>query len=138
MTQPRRQLTTDEVIQEMANQIQELKDKQDETEQRNRGATTKSTIKPSKPLPFSGRRNESIENWIRQVERFFVLAGIHADDQVEWAAYYLNESAASWFEVEKQHVKSTGDDLDWDTLSKKLKKRFKPINADENARERLS
>ena len=35
-------------------------------------------------------------------------------------------------------METAGKTLDWDTLAEQLHKRFKPVNADENARERLS
>jgi hypothetical protein len=94
--------------------------------------------KPNKPPPFAGKRNESIETWIKQVERYFRLTHIHANDQVEWAAYYLTEGAASWFEVENARAETVSHPLTWTSLTAGLRKRFKPINADDNARERLS
>jgi len=94
--------------------------------------------KPNKPPTYSGKRNESIETWIKQVERYFRLTQIPDDDQVEWAAYYLTDGAASWFEVENERAETSGYSLSWNKFTDQLRRRFKPINADDNARERLS
>ena len=93
--------------------------------------------KPSKPPSFAGERGESIDTWIKQVERYFRLSDIPEEDQVEWGASFLTKNAASWFEVENQRAETSGNDLTWTTFARAIKKRFKPANAAENAREKL-
>jgi retrotransposon gag protein len=127
----------------MAQMQQKILDLEQQIPQRSTSSSTPASAsfaapKPNKPPSFAGKRNESIETWIKQVERYFRLTHIHPDDQVEWAAYYLTEGAASWFEVENHRAETIGVPLSWDTLAMGLRKRFKPINADDNARERLN
>jgi hypothetical protein len=98
---------------------------------------TPSQPKPSKPPSFAGERNESIDTWIKQVERYFQLSDILEEDQVEWGASFLTKNAASWFEVENQTAETSGNKLTWTTFAQVIKKQFKPANAAENAREKL-
>jgi hypothetical protein len=93
--------------------------------------------KPSKPPSFGGDRGESVDTWIKQVERYFRLSDIPEEDQVEWGASFLTKNAASWFEVENQRAETAGNNLTWITFARAIRKRFKPVNAEENARERL-
>jgi Ty3 transposon capsid-like protein len=93
--------------------------------------------KPSKPPSFAGERGESIDTWIKQVERYFRLSDIPEGDQVEWGASFLTRNAASWFEVENQRAETAGNDLTWTVFTRAIRKRFKPANAAENAREKL-
>ncbi len=127
-----------DLTQLLADMEQRIRDLQLHATQGSAPATLTPGPKPSKPPNYAGKRTESIETWIKQVERYFRLTKIPEDDQVEWAAYYLTESAASWFEVEQSRAETKGEPLTWDTLTTRLRKRFKPINADDNARERLS
>ena len=82
--------------------------------------------KPSKPPSFAGERGESIDTWIKQVERYFRLSDIPEEDQVEWGASFLTKNAASWFEVENQRAETSGNELTWNTFTRAIKKRFKP------------
>ena len=85
-------------------------------------APTYSTPKPNKPPTYMGKREESIETWIKQMERYFRLTKIPEEEQVEWAAYYLTGSAASWFEVEHDQAEISGNPLTWDILTTRLRK----------------
>ena len=40
------------------------------------------SYKPDKPVTYSEERNESIETWIFQMEWYFQMTQLHADDQV--------------------------------------------------------
>jgi hypothetical protein len=104
-----------------------------DTEPRNRG-----NLKPDKPPTYAGDRNESIDTWVFQMERYFDLMAIRETDQVNLAASYLKRTAATWWMVEFHREEAAGRDLDWETLVQRLKARFKPINAGNVAREKLS
>ena len=94
-------------------------------------------LKPDKPPTFAGDRNESIDTWIFQIERYFELMGIRETDQANLAASYLKKSAATWWMVEYRREETAGRDLNWDTLVQRLRSRFKPINAGNAARDKL-
>ena len=121
----------EEVIYGLQAQIKQLK-KQALTQ-----APMNALMKPDKPSSFSGDRNESIETWIFQMEWYARLTKIHANHQVKFATSFLKKNATSWWMVKYKWQETAGNELDWDNFTKKLWSRFKPVNAEENARDWL-
>ena len=80
-------------------------------------APTSSRPKPSKPPSYGGDRGESVDTWLKQVERYFRLSDIPEVDQVEWGASFLTKNVASWFEVENQKVETSGEEFTWERFS---------------------
>src|SRR4051794_35299543 len=72
------------------------------------------------------------------MERYIDLTEIREADQVNFAASYLKNCAASWWMVEYKCAETASLDIRWEDFVHRLRHRFKPANADESARERLS
>ena len=61
-------------------------------------------IKPDRPPPFSGRKTESLEAWIFQMQQFCVLAPIPEADRIQFAATFLKDQAALWWRSYHQTI----------------------------------
>ena len=54
-------------------------------------------IKPERPPPFTGRKNESLEAWIFQMEQYCQLAPVPENDCIMFVATFLKDQAALWW-----------------------------------------
>lgn len=100
-------------------------------------AAARTPLKPDKPSNFSGERGEAIDTWIFEMERHFRLTRMHEEDKVEFATTYLKKSASSWGMVEYNRAEESGNELNWEQFKMKIRKRYRPKNAEESARDRL-
>ena len=53
-------------------------------------------FKPTKPDMFSGRRNESLDSWLFQVEQYMELCKLPVQVYVQYATTLLRENAMVW------------------------------------------
>jgi hypothetical protein len=94
-------------------------------------------VKPSKPVPFAGKKGESVEAWVFQIEQYFRLCQLK--DETTRAAYavsYLKDNAALWW---RSVSNGAGDATkEWRALKTELIAQFKPTNANKLARDRLA
>ena len=54
-------------------------------------------IKPDHLLPFSGKKSESLEAWIFQMQHFCALAPVSNADRIPFAATFFKDQAALWW-----------------------------------------
>lgn len=97
-------------------------------------------FKPTKPDFFQGKRGESTDAWLFQVQQYFELCAIDSRMQVPFAASLLRDNAAIWW---RNHVLQSNLGMEerikaWTTFSKALQDQFRPINAIKIARDKLA
>src|SRR3954464_7925942 len=97
----------------------------------------KPTYKPQKPRSFHGKKDESIEAWLFQMERYFVLCKLEdSETRTQYATSYLEGNAALWW---RGHVQETTQPIEhWQDLKTALTAQFKPVNASKLAHDRLA
>ena len=99
--------------------------------------------KPTNPPPFEGMNRANVDIWLFEVEQYFELVELPANQRVSWAGTLLRESAASWWrsvviEAKKnQPEASTADLFSWLEFKNLIRKRFQPVEASKTARSRM-
>lgn len=94
-------------------------------------------IKPNKPEPFKGDRNENIDAWIFQFEQYFGMTAIPQDQRVAFAASFLNGRAAAWWRIKYNEMVNLEVETDWDVFLQNLRRQFKSANSELIARQRI-
>lgn len=95
-------------------------------------------VKLPPPTSFTGNTSivdgrNSPDAFMKELERYFLLCGVTAQQQVAYAAMFLKGTAATWWdkhEVQFQH-------LTFDQFKEKFLDRFRPIETSLTARMRL-
>jgi hypothetical protein len=100
--------------------------------------TTSSNVKPSKPEPFTGKRGESIDAWIFQVEQYMFISKVEESQRIMLAASFLKEHAALWWRNVYQENAQNGTTWTWHDFALNLRTQFRPVNATKLARDRLA
>jgi hypothetical protein len=54
-------------------------------------------IKPDRPSPFNGKKSESLEAWIFQMQQYCDLAPVPDNEHIRFAATFLKDQAALWW-----------------------------------------
>ena len=98
--------------------------------------------KPRVPEPksFGGARNsKELENFLWDMEQYFGVAKIGAEEQVNITAMYLSGDAKLWWRTWiKEDLNAGRPRIDtWDRLKQELKEQFLPNNTSWLAREDL-
>lgn len=99
-----------------------------------------SKAKVPEPKAFQGVRNaKELENFLWDIEQYFLAARIPAQEQVSMASMYLAGDAKLWWRTRVQEDAILGKPKidEWETLKKELKTQFLPCNAAWLARESL-
>jgi hypothetical protein len=92
------------------------------------------------PKPFCGARSsKELENFLWDMEQYFGVARIEADEQVNITAMYLSGDAKLWWRTRiKDDLNAGRPKIDtWDRLKQELKEQFLPNNTSWLAREDL-
>jgi hypothetical protein len=55
-----------------------------------------SQVKPDQPSPFSGKKTESLEGWIFQMQQYCDLLPVPQDTRITFAGTFFKDQAALW------------------------------------------
>ena len=92
-------------------------------------------IKPQAPSTFKGSVGASAEQWLLEVERWrqaVELRGAMSDAAfLITVATYLHDTASLWYQSVEPRPAT------WDEFKQRFRERFRPINADRMARDKL-
>jgi hypothetical protein len=150
--QPQQPLDPVQAIQQLQQQLQDMQltlNQQNLTinqqnnliaQQNNRIGTAPAAaprIKPDRPPPFTGRRSESLEAWIFQMQQFCDLAPVPADDRITFAATFFKDQAALWWRSYHQDQDWETAAPNWDAFLIALRRQFVPVNTSISAYDRL-
>ena len=94
-------------------------------------------IKPDRPPPFLGKKSESLETWIFQMEQFCEVAQVAEDDRIPFATTFFKDQAALWWRHYHQSLDRTQPLPTWEEFLDVLRRHFVPVNTSINAYERL-
>jgi hypothetical protein len=56
-----------------------------------------SQVKPDRPSPFSGKKTESLEGWIFQMQQYCDLLPVPQDNRIAFAGTFFKDQAALWW-----------------------------------------
>ena len=90
-------------------------------------------IKPERPSPFTGRKSESLEAWIFQMQQFCNLAPVPEEDRIQFATTFFKDQAALWWRHYHQGINWEEDAPDWTEFLATLHHHFIPVNTSINA-----
>jgi hypothetical protein len=94
-------------------------------------------LKPERPSTYSGKKGESLDAWIFQLERYYEILRTPPMDQVPFAGTLLTDHAAMWWRMVYEQIEELDYDDQWEQFTTQLKAQFQPINTAESARTRL-
>ena len=94
-------------------------------------------LKPERPTTYSGHRNESLEAWIFQMDRYCQLLLVLIPNHVSFAGTFLKDHAAMWWRTIYTEIEAQPEEDQWTQFIAGLKNQFQPINTSETARTRL-
>ena len=143
MTTPEEQLA--QLQQDMAT-LQQLLDNQNQVIQQQNAhiaaipappAAPVMRVKPNRPSPFTGKRSESLEAWIFQMQQFCALAQVPVDDRVTLAATFFKDQAALWWRSYHQTQNWLAAPPNWNQFLTALRAQFIPVNTSISAYDRL-
>jgi hypothetical protein len=94
-------------------------------------------LKPERPSAYSGKKSESLDAWIFQVERYFRILNTPQAERVPFAGSLLKDHANMWWRAVSDQIETLAEDLQWDQFKTQLKANFQTTNLAETARARL-
>jgi Ty3 transposon capsid-like protein len=94
-------------------------------------------VKPDRPPPFTGKRSESLEAWIFQMQQFCTLAPVPEHDRVTFAATFFKDQAALWWRSYYQTQDWQINPPNWGTFLVAMRGQFTPVNTSLSAYDRL-
>ena len=97
-------------------------------------------VRVPEPKPFGGARNaKDLENFLWDMEQYFIAARIPVSEQVTMTTMYLSGDAKLWWRTRSSEDVAAGrPKIDrWDILKKELKDQFLPTNTAWLTRESL-
>jgi len=104
------------------------------------GRAAEFRIKPMQPSQFSGGVNGNAEQWLQEMERFFLASGMAgAQSRVLYASTYLKDSASTWFNsLWPEREREQGiQQCSWEEFKEKFRARYRPLAASRVARTAL-
>lgn len=98
------------------------------------------TAKPNAPPIFSGKTNERPDHWLFQMNQYFDATQLHISTQVTFAASYLRDNAAIWWQrqVEGAAANRWPAISTYTAFSEAVKSAFQRPNWDKAARDQLA
>ena len=94
-------------------------------------------IKPDRPPPFSGKKSESLEAWVFQMQQYCALAPVPQDDRIIFAATFFKDQAALWWRSYYLSVDWVNAAPNWEGFLAALRQQFVPVNTAISAYDRL-
>lgn len=100
------------------------------------------------PKEFDGKvmdvctgNEESVDEWIRYMERYMIETGVPEVSKAKYAMFYLVGPALRWYETITRECLLSAVEVDigtWPWMKKKLLMQYRPFNRKQIARERLA
>ena len=95
-------------------------------------------IKPDQLPPFHGKRSESLEAWIFQMQQYCNLLPVPVENCIPFAATFFKDNAALWWRSYYMSIDWNGADLpNWDGFLEALRLQFVPVNTQIGAYDHL-
>lgn len=94
-------------------------------------------IKPDRPSPFSGKKSESLEAWIFQMQQFCELVPVPEADRIRFAATFFKDQAALWWRSYHHSIDWQHAAPNWEGFLTVLRQQFTPVNTSISAYDRL-
>jgi hypothetical protein len=94
-------------------------------------------IKPERPPPFTGKKSESLEAWIFQMQQYCNLAQVPANDRILFAGTFFKDQAAIWWRNYHQEIDWANQAPGWEDFLTTARTHFIPVNTSINAYDRL-
>ena len=97
-------------------------------------------LKVPEPKKFEGTRSaKDLENFIWDMQEYFVAANIPEDRQVSMASMYMSGDAKLWYRTRTEEDENAGRPRieTWNSLRQELREQFMPTNTTWLARDRL-
>ena len=94
-------------------------------------------IKPDRPPPFSGRKLESLEAWIFQMDQYCQIAPVPVEERILFAATFFKDQAALWWRSYHQSINWDTAAPNWEEFLAALRQQFIPVNNSISAYDRL-
>lgn len=95
-------------------------------------------IKPDRPPPFHGKKSESLEAWIFQMEQYCELLPVPEANRIAFTATFLKDNAALWWRSYFQSIDWNGANApDWNEFLAAIRQQFVPVNTTHSAYDRL-
>lgn len=98
-------------------------------------------MRPMKPSTFSGATGNTAEQWLAEMERYFLAAGVEdhprvGTGRVLFASTFLKESASSWLNsLWSEDEREEGlRHCSWAEFKEKFRARYRPLAAERTAR----
>jgi hypothetical protein len=96
-------------------------------------------MKPMKPSTFTGGAGNPAEQWLAEVERYFLAAGVEdrpGASRVLFASTFLKDSASAWLNsLWPENEREQGlRDCTWADFKEKFRARYRPLAAERTAR----
>ena len=73
-------------------------------------------IKPDQPSPFCGKKSESLEAWIFQMQQYCILAPVPEADQIPFMATFFKDQVALWWRSYHQSIDWQNAAPDWNSF----------------------
>jgi hypothetical protein len=87
-------------------------------------------VKPMQPSLFTGGMHGNAEQWLQEMERFFLASNMAGEQShVLYASTYLKDAASTWFnslwpeDQRAQHIQQCS----WDDFKEKFRARYRPL-----------
>jgi hypothetical protein len=94
-------------------------------------------IKPDRPPPFSGKKSESLDAWVFQMQQYCNLAPVPEADRINFAATFFKDQAALWWRSYYLSIDWAHAAPNWDGFLTALRQQFVPVNTTISAYDRL-
>lgn len=97
------------------------------------GASFKPQVRLMNPSAFHGNTGNANNGsqWLEEIERYFVVAGVEDPHRVSFASTYLKDTASQWYTALMNECESVPM---WEEFKSKFKLRFQPLAASKIAR----
>ena len=94
-------------------------------------------VKPDRPSPFSGKKSESLEGWIFQMQQYCDLLPVPPANRIAFAGTFFKDQAALWWRSYHRNTNWVDAAPTWDQFLKALHRHFTPVNTTISAYDRL-
>src|SRR5215217_2985454 len=128
----------DVIIQQLRDQITQLQQEvqnQQPTQIRVQGPANQ--VKPDRPSPFSGKKSESLEGWIFQMQQYCELLPVPHDNRIAFAGTFFKDQAALWWRSYHRNTNWTVDAPTWEQFLEAVRRHFTPVNTTISAYDQL-
>jgi hypothetical protein len=88
-----------------------------------------------KPDEFKGDNKSDTDTWVSQMRNYLYLIGVPPQQQVPFVSTYLKGAAATWYNT--LHLSERSSLVDFESLSKLILARFRPLDIVAQARRSL-